>query len=282
MQVRDMNLGVRGHDFQKRPLDELAKVIAETGLNCVQLVLKKSLDVNTDLGSLSPGFAHHIRKAFSAENIEIAVLGCYFNMIHPDQTERRYGIERFKEHIRYARDFGCSIVASETGNVNAEIFYTEENFKEEPFQEVVTSVRELVEEAEKFGVIVGIEAGVNHPVYSPKTLKRLLDSVSSNNLQVVFDPVNFLTIDNYQHQEDVFQEALELFGDRIAVFHAKDFIVEGDRVVTTAVGKGLLNYDFLFPLIKAKKPYIQIIMEETEEPFIEGSLMYLREKYERA
>ncbi|WP_160725052.1 sugar phosphate isomerase/epimerase family protein [Bacillus sp. USDA818B3_A] len=277
-----MNLGVRGHDFEKRPLNELTRVMADKGLNCVQLVLKKSLDVNSDLGSLSPGYAQHIRKAFSSENIEIAVLGCYFNMIHPDPMERRYGIERFKEHIRYARDFGCSIVASETGNVNAEIIYTEENFREEPFQEVVTTVRELVEEAEKFGVIVGVEAGVNHPIYSPKTLRRLLDSVPSNNLQVVLDPVNFLTIDNYQDQENVFLEALELLGDRIAVLHAKDFIVEGGRLVTTAVGKGLLNYDFIFPLIKAKKPFIQIIMEETEEPFIEDSLMYLRKKYEQA
>jgi L-ribulose-5-phosphate 3-epimerase len=282
MQVMILNLGTRGHDFDKRPLNELVEVMAERGLNSVQLVLKKSLDVNTDLGSLSPGFAHQIRNAFSAGNIQIAVLGCYFNLIHPDKAERRNGIERFKEHIRYARDFGCSIVATETGNVNAEIFYTEENFHEEPFQEVVKTVRELVEEAEKFGVIVGIEAGVNHPVYSSKAMKRLLDMIDSNNLQVVFDPVNLLTIDNYQNQEAVFQEAMELFGDRIAIFHAKDFIVEGDRVVTTAVGKGLLNYDFLFPLIKAKKPYMEIIMEETPEPFIDDSLAYLRKKYDLA
>ena len=74
-------------------------------------------------------------------------------MIHPDHTERRKGIERFKEHLRFARDFGCSIVGTETGNVQAEIVYTEENFKEQPFLEVVESVKELVEEAERFGVI---------------------------------------------------------------------------------------------------------------------------------
>ncbi|TDL73616.1 sugar phosphate isomerase/epimerase [Rhodococcus qingshengii] len=278
-----MNLGIRGHDIENRPLHELVEEIANKGLTSVQLVLKKSFpDVNSDLGSLSPGLAHHIGGAFSKGNIQIAVLGCYFNLIHPNPEERRYGIERFKEHIRYARDFGCSLVATETGNVNADIIYTEENFKEEPFLEVVESVRELVSEAEKFGVIVGIEAGVNHPVYSLATIKRLLDLVDSNNLQVVFDPVNLLTIENYTRQEEIFQEAFEVFGDRIAIFHAKDFIIEDQKVITTAVGKGLLNYDFLFPLLKAKKPFITIIMEETTEPFIDESLNYLRTKYEQA
>src|SRR5581483_1585940 len=112
------------------------------------------------------------------------------------------------------------------------IVYTEENFKEEPFLEVVEIVRELVSEAEKFGVIVGIEAGVNHPIYSPKVMKRLLDSVGSNNLQVIFDPVNLLTIETYTHQEEIFQEAFDLFGDRIIVVHAKDFVPEDGQLKT--------------------------------------------------
>lgn len=278
-----MNLGIRGHDFETRPLHELSQVLKNNGLSSVQFVLKRSLpDVNTDLGNLSPGFANHVRKTFAKHDIHISVLGCYFNMIHPDPVERRYGIERFKEHVRYVKDFGCSLVATETGNVNADIIYTEENFYEEPFMEVVESVRELVAEAEKFGVIVGIEGGVNHPIHTPQKMKRLLDLIGSNNIQVVFDPVNYLTIDNYTKQEEVVQQAFELFGDRIAIFHAKDFKIEGNKVITTNVGQGLLNYDFIFSILKARKPFIDIVMEETPEPFIEESLNYLRNKYEQA
>lgn len=280
--VMDMNIGIRAHDIEKRPLKELVKEIEQKGLTSVQLALGKSLDyLHLDTGSLSPGLAHYIGSEFQKSNIQIAVLGCYINMIHPDKVERSKGLERFKEHIRYARDFGCSIVGTETGNVNAEISYTEENFKEEPFLEVVESVRELVEEAEKFGVIVGIEAGVNHPIYSPKVMKRLLDSIDSNNLQVIFDPVNLLTIDTYKNQEEIFQEAMDLFGDRIAVLHAKDFIVEDGKLKTVAVGKGLLDYDLVLSLITAKKPFINILMEETQEPFIDESISFLRKKYQQ-
>ncbi|MGI8384324.1 sugar phosphate isomerase/epimerase family protein [Robertmurraya sp. P23] len=275
-----MNIGIRAHDIENRPLEELVKEIAGKGLTSVQLALSKSFDsINTELGSLSPGLARCIGNEFSKQHIQIAVLGCYFNMIHPDLVERRKGIERFKEHIRFARDFGCSIVATETGNVNADIIYTEDNFKEEPFLEVVESVRELVQEAEKFGVIVGIEAGVNHPVYSPKVMKRLLDTIPSNNLQVILDPVNLLTIDTYENQEEIFQEAMELFGDRVVVLHAKDFIIQNNQLTTTAVGKGLLNYDFILKLIKEKKPYMNILLEDTKEPYIDESVAFLKERY---
>jgi L-ribulose-5-phosphate 3-epimerase len=272
-----MNIGIRAHDFEIRPLEDLVKEIAGKGFTSVQLALSKSFaEINTEKGSLSPGLAHHIGRAFSRKDIQIAVLGCYFNMIHPDPVERRYGIERFKEHIRFARDFGCSIVATETGNVHPEISYTEENFKEEPFLEVVESVRELVKEAEKFGVIVGIEAGVNHPVYSPKVMKRLLDTIDSHNLQVILDPVNLLTVDTYKNQEEIFQEAMELFGDRVVVLHAKDFIIENNQLLPTAVGKGLLNYEFILNTIKKKKPFINILLEETKEPFIDDSMAFIK------
>ncbi|MBD8067811.1 sugar phosphate isomerase/epimerase family protein [Bacillus sp. PS06] len=275
-----MNIGIRGHDIEKLPLEELVEVIANKGLKGVQLALAKSFDFNTDNGSLSPGMAHYIGSAFRDKNIQIAVLGCYINMIHPDMDERRKALDRFKEHVRYARDFGCSIVGTETGNVNAEISYTEENFKEEPFLEVVESVRELVQEAEKFGVIVGVEAGVNHPIYSSKVMRRLLDTIDSNNLQVILDPVNLLTAETYKNQDEIIQEAFELLGDRLAILHAKDFIIEDGKLKFAPVGKGLLNYDLVMKLLKEKKPFINILMEDTQEPYIDGSMDYLKEKYE--
>lgn len=277
-----MNLGIRAHDIEANSLEELVTKIADKGLTCAQLALSKSLPfLNPESGSLSPGLASHVGRAFSGREIQIAVLGCYINMIHPDLSERKKGLDRFKEHIRFARDFGCSIVGTETGNVNAEIVYTKENFKEKPFLEVVESVSELVKEAEKFGVIVGLEAGVNHPVYSVQTLKRLLDMIDSHNLQVIFDPVNLLTSDNYLQQDEIFEEAFALLGDRIVIFHAKDFIIEGNSLKQVAVGKGLLHFDKLFNLLKLKKPYINILIEGTKEPFIDESILYLRRIYEK-
>ncbi|MNG27149.1 hypothetical protein D3C84_1122360 [compost metagenome] len=80
-------------------------------------------------------------------------------------------------------------------------------------------------------------------------------------------------------QEEIFSEAVELFGDRIAILHAKDFIVEDNQLKPIAVGKGLLDYDVVIRLIKSKKPFINILMEETTDPFIEESIEFLTDKY---
>lgn len=277
------NIGIRAHDIQQSSIEEVADVVAAKGLTSVQLALKKSLKgINSELGSLSPGFAHTIGGVFKKRDLQIAVLGCYINMIHPDLTQRRRELDRFKEHICFARDFGCSIVGTETGNVHAEIKYTEDNFQEQPFMDVVESVKELVQEAEKFGVIVGIEGGINHPIHTPVRMKRLLDLIPSNNLQVIYDPANFTSLENYEHQEAVMEEAFELFGDRMVILHAKDFVIEDQQVKMVPVGQGKLNYDALFKLLKKKKPYITMLMESTTEPYIDESIAYLRNKYEKA
>ncbi|MFP7295627.1 sugar phosphate isomerase/epimerase family protein [Neobacillus niacini] len=277
------NIGIRAHDIKDPSIENVVNIIAKKGLSSVQLALGKSLkDINSGLGSLSPGFAQKIKRIFDKQDIQIAVLGCYFNMIHPNHDDRRKGMERFKEHLRFARDFGCSIVGTETGNVQADIVYTEENFGEQPFLEVVESVRELVEEAERFGVIVGIEGGINHPIHTPKRMKRLLDLVPSNNLQVIYDPANFISKDNYLNQERVIQEAFDLFFDRMVIVHAKDFVIEDEQVKMVPVGQGLLNYHFLFNLLKQKKPYINILIESTQEPYIDGSIEYLQDKFGNA
>ena len=281
----ELNLGIRAHDVQdQETIDGLAKEVAGKGLTGVQLALGKSFpELNTSVGSLSPGLARHIGDQFRNNNVQIAVLGCYIHTIHPDKEKRQSELERFKEHIRFARDFGCSIVGTETGNVNEKTGYTVDNFEEQPFLEVVESVRELVEEAEKFGVIVAIEAGINHPVHTAQKLRRLIDLIDSPNLQVIFDPANLLDPYNYERQEEIFQEAMDLLGDHIVIMHAKDFIIDEDGwIKMVPVGTGLLDYDAVFKLVKPKKPHLNVLLEATQEPHIDESITFLRKKYAEA
>ena len=146
-------------------------------------------------------------------------------MIHPDKEKRKQELNRFKEHIRFARDFGCSIVGTETGNVYEKTGYTVDNYEEQPFLDVVESVSELVAEAEKFGVIVAIEGGINHPVHSPQVLKRLLDSVDFP----IFKSFLIRQIsESYELSQTrrSFSSSNGSFGDRMVIMHAKDFIIE--------------------------------------------------------
>lgn len=192
-------LGVRAHDFGKLPAEELARRISSFGLNGIQLAIAKAIDgINSDTGAQSPGLAAHLRQTFARHNIRVAVLGCYVNLVHPDLQERANLLARFKEHLRFARDYGCSVVATETASLNADWSYHPENGGEVAFNMAVKSVAELVAEAERFGVFATIEGVSTHVMYSPQRLRRMLDVIASNNLQILFDPVNLLNSDNYR------------------------------------------------------------------------------------
>ncbi|NMA83066.1 MAG: sugar phosphate isomerase/epimerase [Epulopiscium sp.] len=277
-----MNLGVRAHDLNVLDdIEVIAQKVSEKGFTAIQLALAKALpSLNSSLGSLSPGMGRHIAHVLNRHNVDVAVLGCYINPVHPDLEQRRKSLDRFKEHIRFARDFNCSIIGTETGSINADFSFHPANHGEEIFHELVTSMKELVDEAEKFGVIVGVEAVTKFTINDPKRMKRLLDTIDSDNLQVIFDPVNLIDKNNYQRQEEVVAESLELFGDRIVIVHAKDFVLTDDGVKTVPVGQGLLNYDFILKEIKARKPLVNILLEDTKEPFMNESRDYLKKIYE--
>jgi len=273
-----LRIGVRAHDFGCLPAEVLAAKIASHQMVCAQLALGKAIAGFTlKPGALSSGLAFEIGQAFHKHGVQIAVLGCYVNPIHPDRETRRSLLALFKEHLRYARDFGNGLVALETGSVDAEYLPHAENHSESAFQQSVASIAELVSEAERFGVVVGIEAVTSHVVSTPQKMKRMLDTVASDNLQVVFDPVNLLSLDNYREQERVIGESLQLFGDRIAVIHAKDFVLENGRLKTVSAGLGGLRYDLVMKFAVEQKPGISILLEGANEQTAEDSRKFLRQ-----
>lgn len=267
-----VRIGVRAHDFGCLPAEDLAAKIAANHMVCAQLALGKAIAGFTlKPGALNPGLAFDIGQAFHRHGVQIAVLGCYVNPIHPDPSTRRSLLGLFKEHLRYARDFGAGLVALETGSVNAEYLFHPENHGESAFRQSVASIAELVAEAEKFGTIVGIEGVTSHVVSTPGKMKRMLDTVASNNLQVVFDPVNLLSLENHHEQERIIGESFELFGDRIIAIHAKDFDIHNGQLVCVGAGLGKLRYDLVMRFATEQKPGISILLEGTNEQAAQAS-----------
>ncbi|WP_253205499.1 sugar phosphate isomerase/epimerase family protein [Clostridium estertheticum] len=277
-----MIIGGRAHDFGKLPVAQLAAKVSKQGYSYVQLALSKAIyGIDCSFGKLSPGLGNYIRDSFKKENVQIAVLGCYINHIHPDIQKRRVEIDRFKEHIRFARDFGCSIVGTETGTLKVDGLSDYDNESESAFETLIESLKELICEAEKFGVIVGIEGGKNEVVSTPQRMRRVLDLIPSNNLQVIYDPTNYISILNFKDQNDLIKDAFNLFGDRMVILHAKDFVVCDNKINIVAAGMGSLNYELILKLIKQRKPFINILLEDIKEVDMDGSIKFIEQLYNR-
>jgi L-ribulose-5-phosphate 3-epimerase len=276
-----LRLGVRAHDFGRMPAEALAGRIAAGGFSCVQLALNKAIEgLALGAGDLTPELARQIGGAFARHGVGIEVLGCYINPLHPDLPTRAKLLRYFKDHLRCARDFGCGLVALESGSVNADYSPHPGNHGEEAFATMLASLAELVAEAEKFGVRVGLEAVTSHTVSTPRKMRRVLDSLRSDALRVVLDPVNLLSPENVAGQARVLGEALELFGDRVAVVHAKDFVVEAGGLRTVPAGQGRLDYVPVLRFVRQCRPGIGVLLEETGEAEAGRCAKFLTQKYE--
>ncbi|MBP1043960.1 sugar phosphate isomerase/epimerase [Vagococcus sp. BWB3-3] len=274
------NLGIRAHDLGQLPLDQLMARIKDYEFTNIQFAITKSFPASApDLQGLSPGTASYYRQAFQQQQINISVLGCYVNIIATDPQERQMALDSFKTHLRLARDFGASLVGTETGSTGHG--FTTDNFTEEAFQKVVISVKELVAEAERFGVSIGIEAGLNHPLHSALLAKRLLTEVGSSNLQIILDCANLMSPDNYLRQTEIVEEALDLLGNRIAMIHLKDFTIENQTIKIVPVGHGLLDFKPILAYIKSQRPHLFATLEATTEPELRDSVDYLRKLYQQ-
>ena len=80
-----LQLGIRLHDMKEGSLEERAAWAQEQGFSCVHLALSKTIpDFKMAPGTLNAGLGKHIRGIFSAHGVDVAVLGCYKNLAHPD------------------------------------------------------------------------------------------------------------------------------------------------------------------------------------------------------
>lgn len=272
-----MGIGTLAHAVGHLPLKQLTEKLSGRGIDFVQLALSKAIsDFDTSLGRLSPALANHIGEQFHRAGIRIGVLGCYINPIHPDPQQRRHEINRFKEHLRFARDFGTSIVATETADLTTYLSQDSERYEAMGWAILKQTVEELAEEAERWGVFIGLEPVFTHTLSSTEKMVRILDEIPSSNLGVVFDPVNLMPPTVVESQEVFLDQAFADFGDRIVLAHLKDVVIQNNKRQEVRSGKGIFQTKTFLEKLHRVKPGIDISLEQLSDDTIDETVQYVR------
>lgn len=259
-----MQIGLRLHDGEKLPLEELLPIVRQKGFKCGHLALSKS--ISKDMmrpAALTPGFGMYLKRLFEKNELDMAVLGCYLNLADPDPVRLAENTLKYMAHIRFAAAAGAGVVGTETGAPNSEYRYEPACHSEAALDTFINNLRPVVRYAEKMGVILAIEPVYKHIVFSPERARYVLDTIGSPNLQIIFDPVNLLSIENYQERGKIIARAIELLGKDIAVVHLKDLTVRDNELVSCAAGTGEMDYTEILSFIKRDKPYIHVTLENT-------------------
>lgn len=281
-----MQLGIRLHDVntdlpeEKQTLEARARTAREEGFTCVHLALSKCIPgVCFDAAALTEGLAAHVRRVFAREELDVAVLGCYLNLAHPDEAKIREFQSRYFGNLRVAALAGIAMVGTETGAPNAAYKLDADTHGEAALHTFMKNLEPVVERAEACGVTLAIEPVWNHIVYSPDRALQVLRGIGSENLRIIFDPVNLLCPENADRREAVIGEAMDKLCDRIAMVHLKDYVRRDGKLVSTAAGTGELDYTEILRFLKARKPFVQATLENTRNENAVSSRSMLEQLY---
>ena len=99
--------------------------------------------------------------------IDIAVLGCYLNLAHPDPEKLKEIMDRYLAHIRFASILGCGVVGTETGAPMPSIKQSRLAIRK-ALETFIKNLRPTVSYAEKMGAIFAIEPVRRHIVMQKK------------------------------------------------------------------------------------------------------------------
>ena len=281
-----MQIGIRLHDVNKGceaaslTMEARAERAREEGFTCVHLALSKCVKgVSFDAAALTEGLAAHVRRVFRENNLDVAVLGCYLNLAHPDGEKVREFQSMYYGSLRLAAIAEIGMVGTETGAPNAAYKYDDNTHSPEALKTFIRNLSPVVECAEKYGVTMAIEPVWNHIVWNADRAREVLRSIGSRNLRIIFDPVNLLCAENADKREHIIGDAMEKLCDEIAMVHLKDFIRQDGKLVSIAAGTGEMDYRPVLRFLKARKPYIQATLENTVNENAVSSRLFLEELY---
>ncbi len=273
-----MKLGVRLHDLGRNTPEILAKKVKEIGFDGIQLVCNKALLGEEKLPTvLNKEKIDSIKEAFKKENIEIFMLGAYFNPVHSNPDKVRLGFENFANFLKYENCFGADFVGSETGSFSDEPWvYHPTNRTEEGFQKMLSVFKDLAKVAEKYNAKMALEGAYGHVCYKPEVLKRLYEEIGSNSVYYIVDLYNYLSIDNYENYLDILKNAIDTLKDRVVIFHLKDFIVIDGKLKQVDLGKGILDYHKVLKMMLDSCPDAYYIFEGVSADGMEESYKFIK------
>lgn len=279
-----MKIFIRAHDLGVKDIGPIAEKLCEYGLDGVQFVGYKCLsDVKQTVGSFTQSHAENVAKTLKNVNKTIPLIGAYFNPVHPNLDKRSAGIALFREYIDYAKALGSSYVGSETGSCLGEPWaYHPDNRTEKSYATVVETFRSLADYAAERGVNIAMEGAFGHVAYCPEMLDELVRRIDRKNIGIIFDLYNYLAPENYLEAYDILDRGLSIFGDRILLFHIKDFVVADDgSLKQVSVGKGMLDFDQILEKIYNHNPDALLVFEGTVGDELPESIRFIKEKIKK-
>ena len=248
---------------------ELAKEHRRLGYSAAYCPAAKATDID------------HIRtieKAFAAENVVIAEVGAWKNMLDPDETKRKENLEYVLERCALAEAVGARCCVDIAGSYNPDIWYGMDprNVSKDFLDATVENCRHIIDTIKPKRTKFTIEMMPWSLPDGPETYLDLIRAVDRPAFGVHLDICNIINSPRrFYKNADVIRDCFKALGKWVASCHAKDLKWVPEYNVhfqEVAPGRGKIDYAAYLNAV-AKLPVDAPLMLEhlkTPEEYEEG------------
>jgi sugar phosphate isomerase/epimerase len=225
-----------------------------------------------------------IKRAFATENVLIAEVGAWKNLLDPDPAKRRENLDYVTQRCALADAVGALCCVDIAGSYNPSTWYGPDakNLSREFFDATVENCRHILDAVKPTRTRFTIEMmGWNLPD-GPDAYLELIRAVDRKAFAVHLDVCNGINCpQRFYHNADFIRECFSKLGPFIISCHAKDLRWDIEMNVhfeEVVPGRGQLDYRAYLGELAQLRRDVPLMLEhlKTAEEYDEGRL-YIRE-----
>lgn len=271
--------GIMARTYARQGLEPTLQAVREDGIEAVQMNLACA-GLPTLPERFEPGQAATIADTLKASGRKVVALSGTFNMIDPDLEKRNRNFQKLDLLAENCRTFGTNLITLCTGTRDPNNMW-----KRNPDNDTATAWNELVESmfaavriADRHDIDVAIEPELANVVDSAAKAKKLIDTIGSKRIKIVFDAANMIRPEQLSQMSSIIDEAFDLLRPHIAIIHAKEISASGEAGEVTP-GQGVLDFARVFRHAIDAKLEVPVVMHGLPESGVSAARDYLSAQF---
>ena len=258
-------LGARGHDYGRGKAKDVFTRIKQDGWACTQLAFKKLIEGVSSYEDVTPELVKEVQAAMKEVPLDVAVLGTYVELGALDDVKRDKEVADFISQISVCKALHIPCMGSETTSISrlpAGVTH------EDALKVLLKSLETIMPEAERQGVNVALEPVWAHTMNSVEMTRRVLDSMQSPNLKIIFDPANLMGPEWVDKQDVLYGRAMVCWGELGMPVHFKGVCYDENGRRSCRLEDSIVDYGAVFDAMKGLPQEVIPVLREEAVPMI--------------
>ena len=273
-----MTLGIFAKTFDRATVEATFEAVRAQGLRLTHFNM--SCAGRPSMPETIPdSVAEHIGTTAAARSLDLVAVSGTFNMIHPDVSVRTRGLRRLEVLAAACDAMGTDVITLCTGtrDPNDKWRRHPNNDTSAAWHDLCESMERALAIAETYDVTLAFEPEHANVVNTAQKGIRLLKTMRSAHLKVVFDPANLFKTAAPDERRRLVKEGLTLLGEHVVMAHAKDRRPDGSFC---PAGRGVLDYEHYLRALRATGVDVPLVLHGLDEADVPDCLSFLREHLE--